>query len=410
MEFLPYSNQVLFPKDIPMIGFRQVPHVTTFSSITKPYPFPFHDSFISAPAREKKKVVFVLGSTGTGKSKLAINLAAHFDGEIVNSDKIQVHDGLNVITNKVTEDECAGIPHHLIGGVCPDADFTVPDFRAAATRAVESIAARGRLPVVAGGSNSYIEELVDGDGGRFRSRYDCVFVWVDVDLPVLHSFVSARVDRMVEMGLVEEARGVFSPKGDYSRGIRKAIGVPEMDRYFRSEASADEEARARLLESAIGEIKDNTCKLACRQLQKIRRLSTLAGWDVRRVDATEAFLKLGKKCEFEEAWDRTVRFPSIDIVQKFLHKDGNCKNNGTVNNTAATAAKSPFIMTYATAADTSDASATEDHDATAACAAGAAGDAAASSGMTTVRTTANYCGSATTTAASVATAIVGATH
>nr|WLN68926.1 adenylate isopentenyltransferase 5 [Iris sanguinea] len=372
MEFLPYSNQVLFPKDIPFVGFRQVPPLTTFSSITKPYPSPFHvDSFV-AP-REKKKVVFVLGSTGTGKSKLAINLAAQFDGEVVNSDKIQVYDGLNVITNKVTEDECAGIPHHLIGGVCPDVEFTASDFRAAVVRALESVLAVGRLPIIAGGSNSYIEQLVDGESGKFRSKYDCVFVWVDVDLPVLHPFVSVRVDKMVEMGLVEEARGMFNPEGDYSKGIRKAIGLPEMDRYFRNEASADEETKARLLRSAFDEIKSNTCKLACRQQQKIRRLSKLAGWDVRRVDATEAFLKqAGKKCEFEEAWDWTVRVPSIEIVHEFLHKEDDYKNNGK------------DMANAAASAETADTTASQNHAISAAAAASAGGGDAANSGRTSM--------------------------
>ena len=258
-----------------------------------------------APPR-KHKVTFVLGSTGTGKS------------EVVNSDKLQVYAGLDIIANKVTDEECAGIPRHLIGGIHPDAESTSSDFRREATRAVEAIVAGGRLAIVAGGSNSYLEELVDGDGGKFRSKYECCFVWIDVELPVLHLFVSARVDKMVEMGLVEEARGVFEPEAaDYSKGIRKSIGVPEMDRFFRAEGSADE---ARMLQDAIEEIKENTRKLTCNQLKKIHRLSTLRGWDVHRIDATEALQKRGDP-EGEEVWNRMVREPSIKIVHKFLNEE-----------------------------------------------------------------------------------------
>ncbi|CAL9078655.1 unnamed protein product [Musa textilis] len=155
----------------------------------------------------KDKVVFVMGATGTGKSRLAVDVAIHFGGEIVNSDKMQVYDGLNVVTNKVTDEERMGVPHHLLGGLPPDADFSASDFRRAATLQVESIARRGRLPIVAGGSNSYIEELIEGAGREFRRRYECCFLWVDVQLPVLHKFVAERVDRMVERGLVEEVRG-----------------------------------------------------------------------------------------------------------------------------------------------------------------------------------------------------------
>ncbi|KAG1331767.1 Adenylate isopentenyltransferase 5, chloroplastic [Cocos nucifera] len=265
----------------------------------------------------KDKVVFVLGPTGSGKSKLAITLATQFNGEVVNSDKMQVYDGLDVITNKVTDEESAGIPHHLIGGVHPDADFTASDFCREAMHAIDSILRRGRLPIIAGGSNSYIEALVDGEGGVFRSRYESCFVWIDVDPPLLHLFVSTRVDEMVKKGLVEEARSEFDRVGDYSKGIRRSIGVPELDGYFRMEASVDEGTRARMLEAAIAEIKFNTCKLTCNQLQKIRRFCTLAGWDVHRIDATGFFLKRGRQGE-AEAWEKVVAGPSKDIVRRFL--------------------------------------------------------------------------------------------
>lgn len=273
----------------------------------------------------KEKVVFVLGTTGTGKTKLSIALATQFDGEVVNSDKMQVYVGLDVITNKVTKEESAGIPHHLLGVVHPDADFTASDFAREAMHVIASIIRRGRLPIVAGGSNSYIEALVDGEGGEFRFRYECCFLWLDVELPTLHSFVSARVDRMVAQGVVEEARSLFHAHADYSRGIRRAIGVPEMDHYFRMEASADEETRARMLEGAVDEIKANTCKLTCIQLEKIRRFCTLPGWDLHRVDATDFFLKLGQKEEAEE-WEKVVGSPGREIVQRFLTGAGGVKN------------------------------------------------------------------------------------
>ncbi|XP_020273434.1 adenylate isopentenyltransferase 5, chloroplastic-like [Asparagus officinalis] len=272
---------------------------------------------IDAPPRRRNKVVFILGSTGTGKSKLAIDLAIHFDGEVVNSDKMQVYAGLDIITNKVTEEECAGVPHHLIGGVHPAADFTAFDFCGEANRAIESIIARGRLPIIAGGSNSYIERLVDDDKGKFRSKYECCFIWIDVDLPVLHSFVSERVDKMVDMGLVEEARTMFDPNGDYSKGIRRSIGVSEMDRYFRAGRSVDGEAKGKILKEAINDIKENTMKLTYNQLRKIRRLSTLPGWEVRKVDATEAF-RWRSDPQAERVWTIVARDPSIKIVRKFL--------------------------------------------------------------------------------------------
>ncbi|GAB4843466.1 Adenylate isopentenyltransferase 5, chloroplastic [Ancistrocladus abbreviatus] len=108
----------------------------------------------------ENKVVSVMGATVTGKSRLSINLATHFPAEIINSDKIQVYKGLDIITNKVTADECRGIPHHLLGIADPNADFTSIDFRYHAARAIESILERDKVPIIAGGSNSFIGSLV----------------------------------------------------------------------------------------------------------------------------------------------------------------------------------------------------------------------------------------------------------
>ncbi|WOK95981.1 hypothetical protein Cni_G04688 [Canna indica] len=265
------------------------------------------------------KVVFILGATGSGKSKLAVYLAKRFYGEVINSDKMQVYTGLDIITNKVTEAECDGVTHHLLGGVHPDMDFTAMDFRREANSAVESILRRGKLPIIAGGSNSYIEELADGVGGKFRSQYDCCFMWVDVELTTLHQFVAVRVDKMVEQGAVQEARQVFKADHNYSRGIWRSIGVVEMDSYFRAENSgADEEMKARMLEAAIDEIKANTYNLTLRQLQKIQRFCKM-GWEVHRIEATEFFLRKGHVGDKEALWEKVVGEPSVELTRSFLN-------------------------------------------------------------------------------------------
>ncbi|KAK9282068.1 hypothetical protein L1049_004980 [Liquidambar formosana] len=269
------------------------------------------------PHRHKDKVVFVMGATGTGKSRLSIDLATRFPAEIVNSDKMQVYKGLNIVTNKITEEERRGVPHHLLGIVNPNADFTANEFCDKAALAIGSIVSRGHLPIVVGGSNSYIEALVNDEASKFRAKYECCFLWVDVSMPVLHSFVSDRVDRMIENGMVGEVRKMLDTNNvDYSRGIWRAIGVPELDKYFREEAYLDEGTRSRLLEEAIYEIKRNTCRLACRQLKKICRLKNLKGWKLHRLDATDVFRKHGT--EADEAWERLVAAPSSVIVCEFL--------------------------------------------------------------------------------------------
>ncbi|KAI3459344.1 hypothetical protein Pfo_016007 [Paulownia fortunei] len=263
----------------------------------------------------KNKVVVVMGATGTGKSRLAIDLATRFDGEIINSDKMQVYEGLNIITNKVTDEERRRVPHHLLGIIDPDADFTAEDFVYHVSLAVDAITQRGKLPIIAGGSNSFIKALVHDDT-EFPSKYEICFLWVDVSMPVLHSFVSKRVDQMVDGGLVEEAKEFFEHGGDYTRGIRRAIGVPEMDEFFRNESGVDGESRAKLLETSIDQIKANTCDLTCRQIEKILSLGEELEWRLHRLDATEAFLKSGG--DAMEAWERLVLGPGTRILSRFF--------------------------------------------------------------------------------------------
>lgn len=269
------------------------------------------------PPRRKDKVVIVMGATGTGKSRLSIDLANHFSAEVVNCDKMQVYKGLDTVTNKVTEEETIGITHHLLAIVDPTEVFTATDFCHHASMAVDSITRNGQVPIIAGGSNSYIKALVNDDI-EFKSRYECCFLCIDVNLKILERFVSERVDKMVKDGLVEEAREFFNPDGDYTSGIRRAIGVPEMDQYFRNENNKliDEDARDRMLQCAIDKIKVNTCKLARCQRQKILSLESQLGWNINRFDATEAFEKKGG--ESHQAWHRLVSEPSAQLVRHFI--------------------------------------------------------------------------------------------
>ncbi|KQJ89813.1 adenylate isopentenyltransferase 5, chloroplastic [Brachypodium distachyon] len=276
--------------------------------------------------RGKPKVVFVLGATATGKSKLAIALAARFGGEVINSDKIQVYAGLPVITNKVTDEERAGVPHHLLGCVrCPDADFTAEDFYREASAAVARVLSRGALPVVAGGSNRYVEALVEGVDGAFRKEHDCLFVWLDAALETLRRCTAVRVDGMVRRGLVDEARAAFDPglrADDYTRGARRAIGLPEMDAYLRRvvvQQQEEEGNEEELLAAAVEEIKANTFGLVLEQVDKIRRMSTLEGWDVRRVDCTDLLARVAAgEGGDEELWRKTVWEPVEDMVRSFV--------------------------------------------------------------------------------------------
>nr|GMD63423.1 adenylate isopentenyltransferase 5, chloroplastic-like [Ipomoea batatas] len=201
---------------------------------------------------------------------------------------MQVYKGLDIATNKVTDEERRGVPHHLLGVIDdPDEDFAAADFCVQALRAMELIARKDRVPIIAGGSNSFIKALVL-DNLEFRSRYECCFLWT----------------QWRKSGISFDLTG-----GDYSRGIKRSIGVPELDQFFRQENHVDRETRKRLLQAAIQNIKANTGNLARRQLQNILRLQTQLPWNIHNLNATEAFEARGG----DESWERRVARPSTVI-------------------------------------------------------------------------------------------------
>ncbi|HEV2447186.1 MAG TPA: tRNA (adenosine(37)-N6)-dimethylallyltransferase MiaA [Candidatus Sulfopaludibacter sp.] len=102
------------------------------------------------------------GPTGSGKSELALEIAEEFHGEVVNCDSLQVYRYFDVGTAKLPVGERRGIPHHLIDVVNPDELFTAGEYARAARETVSQITARGKLPIVAGGTGFYLRALVDG--------------------------------------------------------------------------------------------------------------------------------------------------------------------------------------------------------------------------------------------------------
>ncbi|XP_075801553.1 tRNA dimethylallyltransferase isoform X2 [Microtus pennsylvanicus] len=106
-------------------------------------------------------LVVILGATGTGKSTLAVQLGQRLGGEIVSADSMQVYEGLDIITNKVSAQEQKMCRHHMISFVDPlVTSYTVVDFRNRATALIEDIFARDKIPIVVGGTNYYIESLL----------------------------------------------------------------------------------------------------------------------------------------------------------------------------------------------------------------------------------------------------------
>ena len=114
------------------------------------------------PADRRPPAIALMGPTASGKSAYAIALAQRLGGEIVSVDSALVYRGLDIGAAKPTADERAQVPHHLVDVCDPWQAFSAADFARAARAAIDGILARGRLPVLAGGTGLYFRALLEG--------------------------------------------------------------------------------------------------------------------------------------------------------------------------------------------------------------------------------------------------------
>ena len=108
------------------------------------------------------QVLVIAGPTASGKTALSIALAQAFDGEIVNADSMQIYRTMDVGTAKPTLEERRGIPHHLLDVADPEENFSVARYVDLAAPCVDDILARGKLPILTGGTGLYIDSLLSG--------------------------------------------------------------------------------------------------------------------------------------------------------------------------------------------------------------------------------------------------------
>ena len=110
------------------------------------------------------KIVVVAGPTASGKTRLGIELAREFDGEIVSADSMQIYKGMDIGTAKADARERAEAVHHMIDIIDPREDYSVSRYVEDAGRVCDDILARGQLPIVVGGTGLYIDSLISGRG------------------------------------------------------------------------------------------------------------------------------------------------------------------------------------------------------------------------------------------------------
>lgn len=107
-------------------------------------------------------LIVVVGPTASGKTRLSVDLAKHFDGEVISADSMQIYRYMDIGTAKVTKEEQQGIAHHMIDFLDPGESFSVADFVEIAAKTVYSIWKKGKIPVIVGGTGLYVDSLLTG--------------------------------------------------------------------------------------------------------------------------------------------------------------------------------------------------------------------------------------------------------
>ena len=241
------------------------------------------------------KIIVITGPTAVGKTKLSIELAKKYDGEIINADAVQVYKGLDIGSAKVTEEEKEGIPHHLLDFKEVTEEYTIYHYQKDCREKIKDIQSRNKTPILVGGTGLYIkaalydyklseekstntydnltneelyEELkkldkdiiIDKDNRRRLIRainyykennesinknktnkllYNVIFIGLTTDRQVLYDKINKRVDEMISQGLLEEVKS-FYDKGIKSKPLLNAIGYRELYNYLDGNCTKEE--------------------------------------------------------------------------------------------------------------------------------------------------------------------------
>lgn len=122
----------------------------------------------------KQKVIAIVGPTAVGKTKLSIEVAKKFNGEIISGDSMQVYRGMDIGTAKIKIEEMQGIPHHMIDIKNPNENFSVAEFKKYVQQYIKEISARNHIPIIVGGSGLYIQSVLSDYNFSEEKRDDAL--------------------------------------------------------------------------------------------------------------------------------------------------------------------------------------------------------------------------------------------
>lgn len=203
----------------------------------------------------RQKIIVIIGPTASGKTSLSIQVAKQFNGEIISADSRAIYRKMDIGTAKPERqgsdarlqnpDEylVEGIAHHGFDIVNPDEHFQAYDFKEFAEAKIEEIAARGKVPIIAGGTGLYVSGLVDNfdfEGGVAGDpKFEVLQIGIKTDREVLYARINKRVDEMVDEGLIEEVRKLNDEYGCEIKSMT-GIGYRQICEYLDGKVSLEE--------------------------------------------------------------------------------------------------------------------------------------------------------------------------
>ncbi len=239
------------------------------------------------------QVIVITGPTAVGKTKLSIELAKKFNGEIINADSTQIYKDLDIATAKVTTKEMDGIKHHLLSIKNIDENYTVFDYQKDARKIIDKLLEEKKTPILVGGTGLYIkaalydykfvceekindytnlsndelyEKVLSLDPNNnihknnrkrleralnymenhhlpFSAKektdkllYNTIFIGLTTSREILYNRINNRVDDMVEVGLIDEAKKIYDSK-IRTKAVTTPIGYKELFPYFEGKES-----------------------------------------------------------------------------------------------------------------------------------------------------------------------------
>lgn len=200
------------------------------------------------------KLLVILGPTACGKTTFAAQLACELDGEIISADSRQVYRGMDIGTGKDLVDYHVNgkdIPYHLIDIAEAGTRYNVYEWQRDFLDAYNDIVARGKTPILCGGTGMYIESVIKAyefDGRKFP-EFECVIIGLDISRELRREKISKRLRARLEEGMVEEIKGLIDNGVSTDQLIRYGLEYKYVTLYLLGELKYDE--MVSLLEIAI---------------------------------------------------------------------------------------------------------------------------------------------------------------